>query len=336
MNEKNYKLTIAIPTYNGEKYLGRALDSIISQAVEEVEILVSDNASKDGTQTIVEERIAEGINIRYIRNSENIGPDANFLQCLNKAKGEFVLLLGDDDVIFEGGIARILEFITSNPNCSIVFLNHTFFEGEYDATHCKKPHLENSGNIVTHNKKEFMKFADNRITFMGALLISRSELVKVVAPDKYKDTYFIHTCIAFEISKANDALLGVVSGVCVAQDQTKAISGIDLSSIFKIFGKGMEYTFCQVAPQFGYDKKQMRKIYVKWISKAWRSKILKLKGDKDPVWKSEFKKYGKPVLKKHPIAYMRVMPYVIMPGWFAGWAYRVFRPIYKKIKGSDK
>ena len=173
---------------------------------------------------------------------------------------------------------------------------------------------------------------------MGSLLISRAEFVKIVNPEKYNDSYFIHTCLAFEASKADDALLGIVTGVCVAQDTTYGNSGVDknLSGTFKIFGRGMEYTFCQVAPQFGYNKRQMRKIYVGWISKGWRGTVLKLKTDKDSAWKSEFKKYGKPVLRKHPLAYVRVMPFAIMPGWFARWFYRTFRPIYKKIKGSDK
>ena len=101
-NDNNeFLLTIAIPTYNRKNMLKRALDSIVNQLNPRVEILVSDNASNDGTDDMMAESYPM---IRYIRNKTNMGSDKNFLQCYRKAKGKYVILLGSDDRLADGAI----------------------------------------------------------------------------------------------------------------------------------------------------------------------------------------------------------------------------------------
>lgn len=338
MNEQNYFLTIAIPTYNRAIYLGRALDSVLNQPHDGVEIIVSDNASEDDTERVVKEHMPLG-DIKYIKNPVNVGPDANFLQCYEQALGKFVLLLGDDDLIVEGGIQHIKNFLSKNSQCDAVFVNHAFFENGYkDLQSCKRIYMENSGDFVTENKKQFMQIAGNRITFMSSLLISKKAMKGIKNASAYVGTRFIHTCIMLEATRAQNAKIGIITGICIAQDDTRGNSVVDknLTSIFKVFGKGMNYVFCELAPEFDYDKRQMSKIYVNWMSRDWRGNILKFKCNKNPDWKSEFKKYGKPVLKKHPVAHIRLMPYLLMPSWFARCFFKIFHPVYQKIKGGKR
>ena len=336
MQDNNYFLTIAIPTFNRADFLARALDSILNQPHDGVEILVSDNASEDDTSKVVGDR-AEVEKIKYIRNKTNVGPDANFLQCLKEAEGDYIWLLGSDDVVVEGGIERIKSFLSKNPQCDAVFMNHAFFENGYrDLKSCKRIYMEDSGDFVTENKKQFMQIAGNGITFMSSLLISKKAMKGIKDASAYVGTRFIHTCIMLEATRAENAKIGIITGVCIAQDVTRGNSVVDknLTSMFEVFGKGMNYVFCELAPEFNYNKRQMSKIYVSWMSKDWRGNILKFKCNKNPDWKTEFKKYGKPVLKKHPVAYFRVMPVVLMPDWFAKRFYAMFYPLYKKLKGK--
>ena len=75
-------LSICIPTYNREKYLQECLDSIIGQegfSTQDIEIVISDNASQDGTMSLVESYKAKYPNIQYFRNAENIGAIRNVL-----------------------------------------------------------------------------------------------------------------------------------------------------------------------------------------------------------------------------------------------------------------
>lgn len=93
-------VTIAIPTFNrASGNLTCALQSAINQTYENIEIIVSDNCSSDHTEQVIKQ-FADP-RIHYIRHPENIGANANFNFCVSHAKGEYFLLLHDDDLIDE-------------------------------------------------------------------------------------------------------------------------------------------------------------------------------------------------------------------------------------------
>jgi glycosyltransferase involved in cell wall biosynthesis len=98
--DKKYdpKVTIAIPTYNrADNYLKQTLASALNQTYENIEVIVSDNCSTDDTETVVNN--FNDLRIRYFRQSKNIGANNNFNFCLKQARGEYFLLLLDDDLI---------------------------------------------------------------------------------------------------------------------------------------------------------------------------------------------------------------------------------------------
>jgi len=121
-------LTIGIPVFNGMEYLGSTLDSVFEnlESVDkgEVEILVSDNASTDGTAEVVsayQERFPGAV--VYHRNEENIGYDRNVDVLFRKAKGRFVHILGDDDFYQHPQcLAKILETLRKVPEARLVLL----------------------------------------------------------------------------------------------------------------------------------------------------------------------------------------------------------------------
>jgi len=105
-------LTIAIPTHNRADCLRELLSGLADQVKDEprVELIISDNASPDGTAAVIEDFVSRGLPVRYIRNVQNIGADANFLQCFEQARGKYVWLFSDDDFIVPGGIAKLLKY----------------------------------------------------------------------------------------------------------------------------------------------------------------------------------------------------------------------------------
>ena len=106
-------LSICIPTYNRAAFLKELLPSILHQLAElasgEVELIVSDNASTDGTSEYL--RLIDNARLRWWTNDENIGGDRNFLKCVEEARGEYVWLFGDDDVLPKDSVARVLDFL---------------------------------------------------------------------------------------------------------------------------------------------------------------------------------------------------------------------------------
>jgi abequosyltransferase len=102
MENKLPLLSICIPTYNREKYLQECLESIIRQEefnIEDIEIIISDNASQDNTKDLVHHYQTKYTNIRYYCNKENVGPLRNFMKLPDYAIGEYVWFLSDDDMM---------------------------------------------------------------------------------------------------------------------------------------------------------------------------------------------------------------------------------------------
>ena len=89
-------------------------------------MIISDNASPDETPSVVQEFVARGLPVRYIRNTQNIGPDANFLQYFEQARGKYVWIFSDDDLIVPGGIARILFYCEAAEYDLIWVSNYSF------------------------------------------------------------------------------------------------------------------------------------------------------------------------------------------------------------------
>jgi glycosyltransferase involved in cell wall biosynthesis len=102
-------LTIAIPTYNRARNLRELLSLLFDQLATEprVELIVSDNASSDETPAVIEEFRQLGHSFRYIRNETNTGPDGNILQCFEQARGKYVWIFGDDDILAADAIGVV-------------------------------------------------------------------------------------------------------------------------------------------------------------------------------------------------------------------------------------
>jgi abequosyltransferase len=125
-------LTLTVPTFNRAVFLRQFLDSVRDQlgSNSQVEVIVSDNASTDETPEIMKEELQRGTRLTYIRNPENIGPDANFLQCYEQAGGKYVWVMGDDDVLAPSALQRILECL-SGDEFDLVYLTPFSFKGAY-------------------------------------------------------------------------------------------------------------------------------------------------------------------------------------------------------------
>jgi glycosyltransferase involved in cell wall biosynthesis len=91
------RVSIGVPVYNCEAFLHLALDSLLAQTFSDFEIIISDNASTDGTEQICREYTARDSRIRYFRQSANKGASANFRFVLEQAGGDFFMWAAADD-----------------------------------------------------------------------------------------------------------------------------------------------------------------------------------------------------------------------------------------------
>lgn len=115
-------LSIGLPVFNGENYLAGALESLLAQTYGDFEIVISDNASTDGTESICRACEALDQRIRYYRNGRNRGSAWNFNQVFALSSGEYFKWAAHDDLCAPEYLERCVEVLDRDPS---VVLCHT-------------------------------------------------------------------------------------------------------------------------------------------------------------------------------------------------------------------
>lgn len=103
------RVTLAVPTCNVARYLPLALDSLLAQDFPDYELVISDNASTDGTWEICEQYAAKDDRIRLYRNETNIGLSGNFARLVALARGELFRFCAHDDLCAPSLLRRCVE-----------------------------------------------------------------------------------------------------------------------------------------------------------------------------------------------------------------------------------
>jgi glycosyltransferase involved in cell wall biosynthesis len=120
-------VTIGIPTFNRATSLRRALQTALDQTYPVIEVLVSDNASTDGTGDLVTELARSHDRLRYLRQAENVGAVANFWTLVDAARGEYFVWLADDDWFDPTYVEACVGTIESDPSAVLVSGDATYY-----------------------------------------------------------------------------------------------------------------------------------------------------------------------------------------------------------------
>jgi glycosyltransferase involved in cell wall biosynthesis len=117
------RLTIGLPVYNGENFLAESLEALLGQSYEDFELIISDNASTDGTADICGEYEKQDSRIRYVRQPRNVGlaPNHNFL--VEQARGELFKWASHDDLYAQDLLMHCVEALDEHPD---VILAHSW------------------------------------------------------------------------------------------------------------------------------------------------------------------------------------------------------------------
>ncbi|MDP2246875.1 MAG: glycosyltransferase family 2 protein, partial [Nitrosomonadales bacterium] len=138
----NPPITIGMPVYNGSDYIREAIDSLMQQTFGDFELIISDNASTDDTQSICEQYACNDSRITYIRQSKNLGALANFKFVLDSAKSEYFMWAAADDKWDKTWIEDVYKEIKSKPSMA------GFGQLEHiDSNSTKLNHVANGRNL---------------------------------------------------------------------------------------------------------------------------------------------------------------------------------------------
>lgn len=124
------KISVAICTYNGAKFVRQQLYSIINQTLKVNEIVVGDDGSADDTMSIIEEIKNEHTEIEWniVINKPGLGCCANFDDTIKRCTGDIVFLSDQDDIWDSKKVETIVKWFVMNPQKDVVFSNASFMD----------------------------------------------------------------------------------------------------------------------------------------------------------------------------------------------------------------
>lgn len=105
------RVSVITPVYNAEKYLGKTLDSVLNQTYKDIEIVLVDDCSKDGSAELIAEYKKKYPQILYFLQPENMGAGAARNKCLELATGQYVAFLDSDDLWKPEKVARQIKLM---------------------------------------------------------------------------------------------------------------------------------------------------------------------------------------------------------------------------------
>ncbi len=194
------KLTIGIPTYNSRNYLKETIDKTLAQigSSDDVELLICDNASNDGTQILVEEYMQKfPAIIRYVRHQSNLGMDRNFWSVIQNAKGEFVHLLADDDFYTQDGVGRILNKITVHTLDAVLLSNN--YLNTCNGKIIQNKEAETEDILCQSGGEAFFLHENLKALCLSNIVLRRSKCLEITNIDKYFGCQWLHVALLTQV-----------------------------------------------------------------------------------------------------------------------------------------
>ncbi|BEV72222.1 MULTISPECIES: glycosyltransferase [unclassified Paludibacterium] len=114
-------ISIVIPAYNYGKYLPAAIDSVLAQGIDDLEILICDDASTDNTPEVIAEYEAKYPCVHGYRNLVNLGAILNYNYAVGLAQGEYVMVVSADDALMPGALKTLKAALDAHPECGYAF-----------------------------------------------------------------------------------------------------------------------------------------------------------------------------------------------------------------------
>ncbi len=109
------RVSIGLPVFNGERYLARAIESVLGQDFRDLELIVCDNASTDRTPEICAAHARRDARVRYFRNPRNLGAGPNYDRCFRLARGEYFKWAAHDDRLAPDYLSRTVAALDAAP-----------------------------------------------------------------------------------------------------------------------------------------------------------------------------------------------------------------------------
>ncbi len=136
------KISILLPAYNRPEYLKKTISSILQQSYSNFELIISDDKSPVNLTNVVKK--FKDKRISFYRQKKNLGFIKNWNFCIKKSKGEYIKIVGDDDILLKECLKKELDIMQKSPNIDLLFSNYIT--------------IDQKGGVVNNNRHNINTF----------------------------------------------------------------------------------------------------------------------------------------------------------------------------------
>lgn len=199
--KNDIRVSVAMATYNGEKYIKEQLDSILTNLNNDDELIISDDSSSDDTIKIIKNYQKKDKRIKLFKGP-GAGVKQNFANAISKCKGKYIFLSDQDDVWLENKVKKILD-VFEKEKCLVVVHNNNIVDGNLNPLGQTFFEFRNSGSGTLKNIW--------KNTYIGCCMAFDSDLKDKILPipnniemhdqwigligEKYGKSIFINDCL---------------------------------------------------------------------------------------------------------------------------------------------
>lgn len=197
MSNKQPLVTVLIAAYNAQEFISQAVDSVISQSYDNIEIIICNDCSTDKTLEILNQIASIHNNVTILNNDSNLGYLKTFNRLLASANGDYISFLDADDYLAPDKIIRQVELLENNPTIGVVGCQYASVSssGEvisashYPLIHCEivqrmEAEMSFCGSSVMISKAVLMSIGGYREFFIGCVAEDYDWLWRIL--DKFK------------------------------------------------------------------------------------------------------------------------------------------------------
>ncbi len=197
----NIRVSVAMATYNGEKYIKEQIDSILNNLEKNDELIISDDGSKDNTISIIQEMQKNDSRIKLLEGPKN-GVKQNFANAIKNCSGEYIFLADQDDIWNDKKVEKVLK-VFRNENVTLVIHNCEIVNENLEKNDKTFFEFRNSGKGIIKNIW--------KNTYIGCCIAFKGKMKDKILPipndiemhdqwigiinEKYGKSYFLDECL---------------------------------------------------------------------------------------------------------------------------------------------
>ncbi len=328
-------LSICIPTYNRQETLKQTIETILPQICDnDIEIIISDNASTDATEKYVRQLTNNNKSIKYFRNETNLGMDFNAYECIKRSASEYCWMFSDDDLLLPGAVKKVLSIIEKyKPN--FIFTNHAgFMDGaeDYMSVLTRKKDLE---DIVYDDGEKLIR--DYILNHFTAIIYKKETVIKYdYILTEYKELNFTHgysLYLGTYVLLTNPGPFVFIGKICVSV-RTLSLSKATYNPLTILLDMAKHY---QILNKKGLVSDLTEHYVLNWHMRGFYKIILPMKCfNMPPGYTKEMESLIIKLCGKYETFRFYIYPCLVLPKWILivpYWCGRTIKGMLRKALG---